>query len=93
MNTLRLLVLATALGLTLGACGKKEAPADGGAGVTEVPSTDASTAGSTDPSAASSPSQREATGTDTPEAGTGGETDPGAAATPSQEEATKPPGN
>jgi hypothetical protein len=86
MNALRLLVLAAALGGLLGACSKAETPTP-----TEAASSDSSMAGSTDPSAASSPSQREATGAEIPEASTGGETDPGAASTPSQEEATQPP--
>lgn len=90
MNTLRILVLATTLGLTLGACGKKQdatmTPASA-----EPPAAESSTAGSTDPSAASSPSQRDALGAETPETPAGGSTDPGAASTPSQQEATEPP--
>jgi hypothetical protein len=89
MNTFKLMIPAIACALALGACAKKQdavvAPA-----ASEAPSQDGVTPGTTDPAAASSPSQREATGAETPEAGTGGETDPGAAATPSQEEATQP---
>lgn len=91
MNTLRLVILATALGLTLSACSREDEAGRAPAG-TEA-GTEESTAGSTDPAAASSPSQREATGAETPEAAAGGDSDPGGASTPSQQEATQPPGN
>jgi hypothetical protein len=91
MNMLRVVVLATALGLTLGACGKRDEGAADTSNATEAPATGESTAGASDPEAASSPHQQEATGTETPEAAAGGNTDPGATATPSQQEATQPP--
>jgi hypothetical protein len=82
MNALRLVILSAALAAALGGCSRSER-------VDQTP-TDATEAGSTDPSAASSPSQREATGAETPETPAGGSTDPGAASTPSQQEATEP---
>jgi hypothetical protein len=85
MNAIRVMVLAAALTAALGACSKGERVEQTDTGATE--------AGSTDPAAASSPSQREATGAETPETPTGGETDPGAASTPSQQEATEPAPN
>jgi hypothetical protein len=85
MNALRLIVLSAALATVLGACSRSERVEDASTGTTE--------AGSTDPAAASSPSQREATGAETPETSTEGSTDPGAAATPSQQEATEPAPN
>ena len=83
MNALRVIVLSAALTAILGACSRSER-------VEQAP-TDTTEAGSTDPAAASSPSQREATGAETPETPTGGGTDPGAASSPSQQEATEPP--
>jgi hypothetical protein len=85
MNALRLIVLSATLTAALGACSKSER--------VDQTSTEATESGSTDPSAASSPSQREATGAETPETPTGGETDPGASSTPSQQEATEPAPN
>ena len=85
MNALRLILLSAALAAVLGGCSRSERLEETDTGMTE--------AGSSDPAAASSPSQREATGAETPETSTGGETDPGAASTPSQQEATEPAPN
>jgi hypothetical protein len=81
MNTSRVIVLSAALAAILGGCSRSERVEQTPTGATE--------AGSTDPAAASSPSQREATGSETPETPAGGSTDPGAASTPSQQEATE----
>jgi hypothetical protein len=86
MNVLRVIVLSAALTVALGACSRSER-------VEQAPEGTATEAGSTDPGAASSPSQREATGAEVPETPAGGSTDPGAASTPSQQEATEPAPN
>jgi hypothetical protein len=85
MNAIRVIVLSAALTAVLGGCSRSERVEQTDTGTTE--------AGSTDPAAASSPSQREATGAETPETPTGESTDPGAASTPSQQEATEPAPN
>jgi hypothetical protein len=88
MNALRLIVLSAALAAALGGCSRSERVDQNSTGTTE-----STEAGSTDPGAASSPSQREATGAEVPETPAGGSTDPGAASTPSQQEATEPAPN
>ncbi len=85
MNALRVIVLSAALAAALGGCSRSERVDQNSTGSTD--------AGSTDPAAASSPSQREATGAETPETPTAEGTDPGAASTPSQQEATEPAPN
>ncbi len=83
MNALRNLALAAALALAVAACSNNDTtPGAGDAGSTP--------AGTSDPAAASSPHQQEATGEEVPAAPTTGETDPSAAATPAQEEAVPP---
>jgi len=85
MNALRNLALATALTLAVAGCSKHDS--------------DTTPAGTSDPSAASSPHQQEATGAQdvptVPPTGTppAEGTDPNAASTPAQDQSTQPPPN